>query len=585
MISSMHHIESKDSTKGIPEIISFYNSSKGGVDSLNEKCAKYSCARRSRRWPLVIFYRILDIAAADSFILSNYDSANRLMFMKILGKSLVTPHLERRDEASGGGGGGCKVTVVVVREGERVSVLRVLENEDGTYSPLTHHHTYSSSLRSLSEDGVECDSDSGSGGEDGLCAVHENAVTMGKMMELRRRMETLSLQRSSRPIRPHQPRSPRHQNDRRGETQDVMQKTRSEETLAVSSLFEERALRDCRAGSFLCSEPEEGFTPLYDGSYTRLDYDCPFADRYALLPPIGVRADSDHSLRDALDADTLASSLLVKEEAAIIEEGTQECHLPHTRAPPQARTHAPLAHALSAAAAPPPTTADYGPLVSGEASGWRARTFGSSSQLVGGAIGGTGGTLTATGGGGTSAVTSGRLSAGPHSASSLQLRAPPPRQHPPLSDAVFSSSTSDLEALRRNRLLPALSRHPNTEHLHLSDERLHQQRRAPHALEVGSERRQRRVNAALSELAPNSLSPAPATPLAQIQPQDKKSGRMRCALCRRRLTVATVHTCRCGGEFCAPHRYAEAHGCHYDYKALAAARQHPPLAAPKLPKI
>ncbi|GBP29429.1 PiggyBac transposable element-derived protein 4 [Eumeta japonica] len=96
MISSMHHIESTDSTKGIPEIISFYNSSKGGVDSLDEKCAKYSCARRSRRWPLVIFYRILDIAAANSFILSNYDSANRLMFMKILGKSLVTPHLERR---------------------------------------------------------------------------------------------------------------------------------------------------------------------------------------------------------------------------------------------------------------------------------------------------------------------------------------------------------------------------------------------------------------------------------------------------------------------------------------------------------
>ncbi|CAK1579673.1 unnamed protein product [Parnassius mnemosyne] len=96
MLSSMHHTESMDSVKGIPEIISFYNSCKGGVDSLDEKCAKYCCARRSRRWPLIIFYRILDIAAVNSFIMSNYNTSDRLSFMKNLGKSLVKPHLERR---------------------------------------------------------------------------------------------------------------------------------------------------------------------------------------------------------------------------------------------------------------------------------------------------------------------------------------------------------------------------------------------------------------------------------------------------------------------------------------------------------
>lgn len=96
LVSSMHHVESTDSDKDLPEIISFYNSSKGGVDSMDEKCTKYSCARRSRRWPLVIFYRILDIAAANSFILSKYPSSDRLKFMKNLAKSLVTPHLQRR---------------------------------------------------------------------------------------------------------------------------------------------------------------------------------------------------------------------------------------------------------------------------------------------------------------------------------------------------------------------------------------------------------------------------------------------------------------------------------------------------------
>ncbi|CAH2107383.1 unnamed protein product [Euphydryas editha] len=96
MISSMHHEESIDSTKSIPEIISFYNATKGGVDSLDEKCAKYTCARRSRRWPLVIFFRILDVAAANTFIISNYNSTKRMEFMKDLGRRLVTPQLERR---------------------------------------------------------------------------------------------------------------------------------------------------------------------------------------------------------------------------------------------------------------------------------------------------------------------------------------------------------------------------------------------------------------------------------------------------------------------------------------------------------
>lgn len=115
-------------------------------------------------------------------------------------------------------------------------------------------------------------------------------------------------------------------------------------------------------------------------------------------------------------------------------------------------------------------------------SAWRGRGFGSSSQL---------------------APPAPASPAHSHSASSLHLRRPhahpPAHRHPlrappapPLSDALFSSSTSDLEKLKRNRILPALSRHRNTEHLHLSDERLDAAPR-PRNLEVGSERRQRRI--------------------------------------------------------------------------------------------
>lgn len=96
MVSTMHHDQAMDVQKEIPEIISFYNTSKGGVDSLDEKCAKYSCSRRTRRWPMVIFYRIVDIAAVNAFILSNYKAEDRLIFMKNAAKSLVRGQLERR---------------------------------------------------------------------------------------------------------------------------------------------------------------------------------------------------------------------------------------------------------------------------------------------------------------------------------------------------------------------------------------------------------------------------------------------------------------------------------------------------------
>ncbi|XP_050347682.1 AN1-type zinc finger protein 4-like [Nymphalis io] len=341
----------------------------------------------------------------------------------------------RSDEEEGSRG--CKATVLVFREGERVNLVRVRENRDGTYSPL-ERADYSSSPSRPSASGA------GEGG-----ALRDNAVTLGKMLELRRRMETLSVRR-------------------RGEAHDI-QKTRSEETLSAPSLLE-----------------DAHFAPLYDGRYTRYDYDCSFADRYTLLPPIATRADSDQSIQDSVVeaslSEALAGSILVKareDEPAILEE----CDDPE-----------PLAADLPA---------DYG--ASGGA--WRARGFGSSCALAG---------------------------------------APTPAapRH-----ARFSSSTSDLEQLKRNRMLPALSRHRNREHLHLSDDGL--------------------------DLRPARRAPPPAA-------------RARCGLCRKRLSVSTEHRCRCGAPFCAPHRYAEVHGCAYDYKADAPRhlrRDNPLVSAPKLPKI
>lgn len=40
-----------------PEIITYYDGFKSGVDVIYEKCDTYSTLRRCRRWPLVSFYR------------------------------------------------------------------------------------------------------------------------------------------------------------------------------------------------------------------------------------------------------------------------------------------------------------------------------------------------------------------------------------------------------------------------------------------------------------------------------------------------------------------------------------------------
>ncbi|XP_022123714.2 AN1-type zinc finger protein 4 isoform X2 [Pieris rapae] len=388
-----------------------------------------------------------------------------------------------------GAGSGCKVTVVVFREGERVNMLRVRENKDGTYSHLDTAK-YSSSLSHLAE--CERDEAHSTGGELVADMMHDNALTMTKMMQLRHRMLKLNASRPSHVKR------------------DI-QKTRSEEFLSVASLLDDPALEE--------------------GRFRRA--------RLKL-------------------SEALSGSILVKREAG---EGRG-----------QGDVDTPLA-----ADSLPALHADYGPLVVGESSGWRARGFGSSSQLAGGLTG--------------------SLAGGPVAGSSSALHVRTrrsARSSPPLSDALFSSSTSDLEHLKRNRILPALSRHRNREHLHLSDDRLDTPPAdslapslAPLNKEVGSERRQRRIDK-ITEMEQRFKEDKDVSQEKEKGSEEKKKIKIRCAFCKKRLSIATVHTCRCGAELCAPHRYSEVHGCAYDYKghALDALRRENPLvSAPKLPKI
>ena len=96
----MHKAGKIDKESGKPEIILFYNKTKGGTDSFDEKCHQYSTARKSLRWPLRMFCGMLDQSNVNSFILYNLNEENvamkRMEFIFELSLQLVKPLLVRR---------------------------------------------------------------------------------------------------------------------------------------------------------------------------------------------------------------------------------------------------------------------------------------------------------------------------------------------------------------------------------------------------------------------------------------------------------------------------------------------------------
>ena len=105
LMSSMHHDDKIDKSTGElmkPDIISFYNSTKDGVDCLDERIAFYNVARNTRRWTMAVFYALLNIAGFNSYIVcrsNNSDSPhvkNRRSFLKKLMFDLTEDQIKGR---------------------------------------------------------------------------------------------------------------------------------------------------------------------------------------------------------------------------------------------------------------------------------------------------------------------------------------------------------------------------------------------------------------------------------------------------------------------------------------------------------
>ncbi|XP_037530523.1 piggyBac transposable element-derived protein 4-like [Nematolebias whitei] len=105
VMSTMHKDASLSTREDMkPQMILDYNSTKGGVDNLDKVTATYSCQRKTARWPLVVFYNILDVSAYNAYVLwieiNQQWNASKLyrrrLFLEELGKALVTPKIQNR---------------------------------------------------------------------------------------------------------------------------------------------------------------------------------------------------------------------------------------------------------------------------------------------------------------------------------------------------------------------------------------------------------------------------------------------------------------------------------------------------------
>ena len=124
LLSSMHSdVSTENDTKSKPNTVLFYNSTKYGVDVVDQMARKYSVKSASRRWPIHTFFNILDFAGINAWIRYRditKEKISRREFLFKLGEELTQELLDSRKSApavrmnaplSGGSRKRCQVRV------------------------------------------------------------------------------------------------------------------------------------------------------------------------------------------------------------------------------------------------------------------------------------------------------------------------------------------------------------------------------------------------------------------------------------------------------------------------------------------
>jgi len=81
ILSTLHpdeEVSSESNTKKKPETVLFYNKTKAGVNVIDQMARKYSVKAASRRWPVHVFYNVIDLAIINSWVLYKKTCRSRI---------------------------------------------------------------------------------------------------------------------------------------------------------------------------------------------------------------------------------------------------------------------------------------------------------------------------------------------------------------------------------------------------------------------------------------------------------------------------------------------------------------------------
>lgn len=101
LLSTVHYTKHVDGEAQKPAAITYYNSTKAGVDCMDQMVTHYSCKRPTKRWTFAFFCNMLDVIGLAAFCICNElepmkTNSARRKFLDTLTKSLCLPEIENR---------------------------------------------------------------------------------------------------------------------------------------------------------------------------------------------------------------------------------------------------------------------------------------------------------------------------------------------------------------------------------------------------------------------------------------------------------------------------------------------------------
>ncbi|XP_032379457.1 piggyBac transposable element-derived protein 3-like [Etheostoma spectabile] len=108
ILSSVHtSVGITDGPKAKPESVTYYNNTKYGVDVLDQMAKAYSVKGGTRRWPVAVFYNILDLAGINAHVLYKECTGSKISrrkFLLQLAEELRAEFIEGKRAAAHGAG-------------------------------------------------------------------------------------------------------------------------------------------------------------------------------------------------------------------------------------------------------------------------------------------------------------------------------------------------------------------------------------------------------------------------------------------------------------------------------------------------